>query len=83
MSRQGVAQVLGQALIDPGFAENMQKDPTTAANSIGVHLGPNEVSALKEVQHAQIASLATHLRSKLGPEALLDQQQNQQQARMD
>lgn len=82
MSRQAVAQVLGQALIDPSFAEALQKNPTTAANSIGVHLGPNETSAVKEIQHTQIASLASQLRSKLGPEALLDVQQ-QQVARMD
>jgi len=69
--------------MDPKFAEALQKNPTSAANSIGVHLGPNETSAMKEIQHSQLTTLASQLRNKLGPEALLDVQQQQQQARMD
>lgn len=83
MSREAVARVLGQALVDKDFADSLQKDPMEAAHSLGVHLGPNEVSALKDVRASQLENVAGSIRSKLGNAAFLDQTQQQQQARMD
>jgi Zn-dependent M32 family carboxypeptidase len=81
MSADSVARVLGHALVDKTFAEQLQKDPVSAAHSIGVHLGQHEASAIKEIQLHQLDSVANTIRSKLGKAAVLDQQQ--QQARMD
>jgi hypothetical protein len=83
MSREAVARVLGQALVDKNFADALTKNPTEAAHSLGVHLGPNETSALKSVQVSQLENVANLVRSKLGISELLDQTQQQQQARMD
>jgi hypothetical protein len=79
--RTAVARVLGTALIDKAFAEQLANDPVKAANSIGLHLGPNEVAALKDVNVGQLDNVAGVIRNKLGIAAVLDQQQ--QQARMD
>lgn len=83
MSRDAVARVLGQALVDQEFAESLHKDPAEAAHSLGVHLGPNEVQAIKDVRVNQLESVAGAIRNKLGRAAFLDQQQQQVQARMD
>jgi hypothetical protein len=81
MSRESVARVLGQAMVDKTFAASLQKDPAAAAHSLGVHLGTAEVTAMKEIQLSQLDSVANIVRNKLGISAVLDQQQ--QQARMD
>lgn len=81
MSREAVARVLGHAMVDKAFADHLQSDPVAAAHSLGVHLGPAEVSAMKEIQLSQLETVASTIRGKLGISAVLDQQQ--QQARMD
>jgi hypothetical protein len=81
MSREMVARVVGQAMIDKTFADSLAKDPAKAAASIGVHLGPAETTAMKDIDVAKLDSVANVIRGKLGISAVLDQQQ--QQARMD
>lgn len=81
MKTDSVARVLGHAMIDAKFAEALHSDPATAARSIGVHLGTNEISAMKEINLHQMGTVGNTIRDKFGISALLDQQQ--QQARMD
>ena len=81
MSREAVARVVGHAMIDKSFAESLKNDPAAAAHSIGVHLGPAETAAMKDIDTAKLESVANIVRSELGISAVLDQQQ--QQARMD
>jgi hypothetical protein len=81
MSSEMIARVVGQALIDKKFADSLAQDPQKAAASIGVHLGPAESAAMKEIDVAKLESVSGVIRNKLGIAAVLDQQQ--QQARMD
>lgn len=82
MNRDAIARVLGQAMVDSHFSEQLKADPAAAAKSMGVYLSTAQVSALKHIDMAQLQQVSGLIRNKLGPQALLDQQQ-QQQARMD
>jgi predicted secreted hydrolase len=83
MTRAAVARVVGQALTDKSFAEQLSRDPQAAAHSIGIHLGDKEAAALKQIDHAKMEAVSAMLRQKLPIAAFFDQQQQQQQARMD
>lgn len=81
MNRDAIARVLGQAMVDSKFSDQLKTDPSAAAQSIGIHLSAAQSSALKHIDMTQLQQVGSLIRNKLGPQALLDQQQ--QQARMD
>lgn len=81
MNRDAIARVLGHALVDSQFSDKLKSDPAAAAQSIGVHLSGAQAGALKNIDMGQLAQVGSLIRNKLGPQAVLDQQQ--QQARMD
>jgi hypothetical protein len=83
MSRDTIARVLGHALVDQKFAESLHADPTTAAQSIGVHLNSDQAAALKGIDIHQINTVGSAIRNKVGAQAFYDQNQNQQQALME
>jgi len=81
MNRDAIARVLGHAMVDANFSDQLKADPAAAAKSIGIHLSTAQTSALKHIDMTQLQQVGSVIRNKLGPQALLDQQQ--QQARMD
>jgi hypothetical protein len=83
MNRDALAKVLGHALVNQDFATKLTNDPASAGHSIGVHLDAQQVKALKGIDVSKLAVVGTGIRDKLGPLAVLDQQQNVQQAMMD
>ncbi len=82
MGKRAVSSVLGRAMVDATFAADLKSDPVKAANTIGVHLGPNEVKAIKDIDLQALGTVGKTIRDKFGQAAFLDQQQ-QQQAKMD
>jgi hypothetical protein len=81
MNRDAIARVLGNAMVDSHFSDQLKADPAAAANSIGVHLSVDQVTALKKIDMVQLQHVGGLIRGKLGQHAIFDQQQ--QQARMD
>jgi hypothetical protein len=83
MTQVGMSKVLGRALLDREFATKLQKDPATAAKSIGASLTPAEQKSVKDLSVAHMNTVSDMLRKRLPSAAFFDQQQQQQQARMD
>lgn len=81
--KEEFAKVIGRAVLDEDFASALTESPEVVAKSVGVRLNADQVKALKDLSPEQVASVSSALRDKLGPVAFLDQQQQQQQARMD
>ncbi|MFJ4196903.1 Os1348 family RiPP precursor [Pseudomonas sp. NPDC089534] len=82
VNQERLATVVGRALIDKEFAEQLHKDAEGAAKKIGVHLNATELTAVKNIDSAKLVSAGAGIRDKLGTAAIFDQQQ-QVQARMD
>lgn len=82
VNQERLATVVGRALIDKDFAEQLHKDAEGAAKGIGVHLSATELSAVKNIDVAKLGTAGAGIRDKLGAAAIFDQQQ-QIQARMD
>ncbi|MBV4459887.1 MULTISPECIES: Os1348 family RiPP precursor [Pseudomonas] len=82
VNQERLATVVGRALIDKEFAEQLHKDAEGAAKRIGVHLSATELTAVKNIDSAKLVSAGAGIRDKLGTAAIFDQQQ-QVQARMD
>jgi hypothetical protein len=82
MTQVGMSKVLGRALLDREFATKLQKDPASAAKSIGASLSTTEQKSIKDLSVAHMGSVSDILRKRLPTAAFFDQQQ-QQQARMD
>jgi len=84
MNREALAKVLGHALVDQKFAAKLTEDPASAGHSIGVHLDAKQVKALKGIDVSKLSAVGAGIRDKLGPLAVLDQENvQQQQALMD
>jgi hypothetical protein len=79
VNQERLASVVGRALIDKGFAEQLQKDPEAAAKGIGVHLSATELTAVKNIDAAKLGSAGAGIRDKLGNAAIFDQQNVQAQ----
>lgn len=82
MTKEDLSKVIGRAVMDQNFANQLQKDPEAAAKSIGANLTPEETNSLKSISPTHLQTASTTLRSNLKPSMFFDQQQ-QQQARMD
>lgn len=83
VNQERLASVVGRALLDKGFAEQLHKDPQGAAKGIGVHLSETELTAVKNIDSAKLGTAGAGIRDKLGNAAIFDTQQQQVQARMD
>jgi hypothetical protein len=80
--KEEFARLIGRAVLDQNFAEALIESPEVVAKSVGVRLDKAQLTAIKDLKVADITTVSTGLRDRLGPVAFLDQQQ-QQQARMD
>ncbi|MDR8365101.1 MULTISPECIES: Os1348 family RiPP precursor [Pseudomonas] len=82
VNQERLATVVGRALLDKEFAEQLHKDAEAAVKGIGVHLTATELTAVKNIDTAKLGSAGAGIRDKLGNAAIFDQQQNVQ-AQMD
>jgi hypothetical protein len=83
MSKEALSKVVGRAMLDRDFAAQLAKDPAAAAKSINAKLTKDELSALSDVSATHMKAVSNLLKKQLGKQAIFDQQQQQQQARMD
>ncbi len=74
MSKEDLSKVLGRALLDHKFLDEVQKDPAAAAKSIGAMLTPEEEKALRDLSLGQIHKVAASLRADLPTGSFFDQQ---------
>ncbi|PQO97497.1 nitrile hydratase [Pseudomonas frederiksbergensis] len=82
VNQERLATVVGRALLDKEFAEQLHKDAEAAVKGIGVHLTATELTAVKNIDTVKLGSAGAGIRDKLGNAAIFDQQQNVQ-AQMD
>jgi hypothetical protein len=82
-SKEEFAKVVGRAVLDSDFAGALIESPQVVAKSVGVRLDAEQVKAIRSLKPETIDKVSSGLRDVLGPVAFVDQQQQQQQARMD
>lgn len=64
MSRQGLAEVLGRAAIDPDFLGTLRADPEGALDQAGVHLSDDDLAAVKKLDFDGLAEFNQSLRNQ-------------------
>ncbi len=70
MSWQTISKVLGLALIDEVFAEQLLKEPQATLMSYGIQLEPGELDALCQCQAQTLSELSDQLVKRLYPGSL-------------
>ncbi len=67
MSWQTINNVLGLAMIDELFADQLLKEPREALSTYGIQLPSNEMEILCTCQARTLPELSQQLLKKLGP----------------
>jgi hypothetical protein len=64
VSRQGLAEVLGRAAIDPDFLGTLRADPESALDRAGVHLSDDDLAAVKKLDFDGLAEFNHSLQNQ-------------------
>ncbi|HZO76382.1 MAG TPA: Os1348 family NHLP clan protein [Ktedonobacteraceae bacterium] len=68
MSKETLNKLVGLAMIDPDFCEELLADPLTAALKHGLQLTPKELEVLRQIKVDTIYEFSEQVLDKLMPD---------------